>query len=70
MLGLELTGPAAPNAADAEHREGATRAVQGLTITDEELVVRSVNGDVDSFNQLIRRDPPMNKLFTRGSAFA
>ncbi len=29
--------------------------MQGLTITDEELVVRSVNGDVESFNQLIRR---------------
>ena len=55
MLGLELTGRAAPNAAGTAHREGATLAVQGLTITDEELVVRSVNGDVDSFNQLIRR---------------
>jgi RNA polymerase sigma-70 factor (ECF subfamily) len=55
VLGLEFTGPAAPNAAGSAHREGATLAVQGLTITDEELVVRSVNGDVDSFNQLIRR---------------
>ena len=54
-MGLELTGQAVPNAVRTEHREGATLAVQGLTITDEELVVRSVNGDVDSFNQLIRR---------------
>ena len=54
-MGLELTGQAAPNAVRTEHREGATFAVQGLTVTDEELVVRSVNGDVDSFNQLIRR---------------
>ena len=35
--------------------EGATLAVQGLTITDEELVARSRDGDADSFNQLIRR---------------
>ena len=55
MLGLELTAPSAPHAEGTTHREGATLAVQGLAITDEELVVRSVNGDVDSFNQLIRR---------------
>jgi RNA polymerase sigma-70 factor (ECF subfamily) len=35
--------------------EGATLAVHGLTITDEELVARSMDGDVDSFNQLIKR---------------
>ncbi len=29
--------------------------MQALTITDEELVARSMDGDVDSFNQLIRR---------------
>jgi RNA polymerase sigma-70 factor (ECF subfamily) len=29
--------------------------VQGLTVTDEELVARSVDGDAESFNQLIRR---------------
>lgn len=29
--------------------------MQGLTITDEELVVRSQDGDVDSFNQLVKR---------------
>jgi RNA polymerase sigma-70 factor (ECF subfamily) len=54
-LGLELTGAAAPNAAGTAHRERAPLTVQGLAITDEELVVRSVNGDMDSFNQLIRR---------------
>lgn len=37
------------------HVEGATLGVQGLTITDEELVARSMNGDADSFNQLVRR---------------
>lgn len=29
--------------------------MQALTITDEELVARSMDGDVDSFNQLIKR---------------
>jgi len=29
--------------------------VQGLTVTDEELVARSMDGDAESFNQLIRR---------------
>ena len=54
MLGLETTGrPAQP--ARLTHVEGATQAVQGLTITDEELVARSRDGDADSFNQLIRR---------------
>jgi len=36
-LGLDITGPAAPNAVAAAHREGATLAVQGLTITDDEV---------------------------------
>ena len=29
--------------------------MQALTITDEELVARSMDGDADSFNQLIKR---------------
>ena len=55
MLGLDITGPSAVDAAGRVHGEGATLAVQVLTITDEELVVRSRDGDVDSFNQLIKR---------------
>ncbi|MEZ5418369.1 MAG: sigma-70 family RNA polymerase sigma factor [Vicinamibacterales bacterium] len=42
-------------AAGRARREGATLTVQALTITDEELVARSMDGDVDSFNQLIKR---------------
>ena len=55
MLGLDITEPPAVDPAGRVHSEGATLAVQGLTITDEELVVRSRGGDVDSFNQLIKR---------------
>ena len=55
VLGLDITGPPPGHAARRVHGEGATLAVQGLTITDEELVVRSQDGDVDSFNQLIKR---------------
>ncbi len=55
MLGLDITGPPAADAARRVHGEGATLTVQGLTITDEELVVRSQGGDVDSFNQLVKR---------------
>ena len=55
VLGLDITGPPPGHAARRVHREGATLAVQGVTITDEELVVRSQDGDVDSFNQLIKR---------------
>ena len=55
VLGLDITGPSAEKSARRVHGEGATLAVQGLTITDEELVVRSQDGDVDSFNQLIKR---------------
>jgi RNA polymerase sigma-70 factor (ECF subfamily) len=54
-LELDITGPPPGHAARRVHGEGATLAVQGLTITDEELVVRSQDGDVDSFNQLITR---------------
>jgi RNA polymerase sigma-70 factor (ECF subfamily) len=54
-LGLDITGPPTGDAARRGHGEGATLAVQGLTITDEELVARSMNGDADSFNQLVRR---------------
>ena len=55
VLGLEITGPPAATASRRVHGEGATLTVQALTITDEELVVRSQDGDVDSFNQLIKR---------------
>lgn len=55
MLGLDTTEPQASHPAVTVHQERATLAVHGLTITDEELVVRSRNGDVESFNQLIRR---------------
>ena len=55
MLGLDITGPPAVDPARRVHGEGATLTVQALTITDEELVVRSRDGDVDSFNQLIKR---------------
>jgi RNA polymerase sigma-70 factor (ECF subfamily) len=55
VLGLDITGPPAVDPAGRVHSEGATLAVQALTITDEELVVRSRGGDVDSFNQLIKR---------------
>jgi RNA polymerase sigma-70 factor (ECF subfamily) len=52
-LGLDIREP--PAAAGRAQRERATLTVQALTITDEELVARSMDGDVDSFNQLIRR---------------
>jgi RNA polymerase sigma-70 factor (ECF subfamily) len=52
-LGLDIDEP--PAAAGRARREGATLTVQALTITDEELVARSMDGDVDSFNQLIKR---------------
>jgi RNA polymerase sigma-70 factor (ECF subfamily) len=55
VLGLDTTEPQASHPAVTVHQERATLAVHGLTITDEELVVRSRNGDVESFNQLIRR---------------
>ena len=55
VLGLDITGPPPGHSARRVHGEGATLTVQGLTITDEELVVRSQDGDVDSFNQLIKR---------------
>jgi RNA polymerase sigma-70 factor, ECF subfamily len=54
VLGLDTTGPPAGTTGRAR-REGTPLAVQGLTITDEELVARSMDGDVDSFNQLIKR---------------
>ena len=53
LLGLDIVEPSA--AAERTRREGATFTVQALTITDEELVARSMDGDVDSFNQLIKR---------------
>ncbi|MGE3472515.1 MAG: RNA polymerase sigma factor [Vicinamibacterales bacterium] len=53
-MALDITGPPAGTAGRAQG-EGPTLAVQGLTITDEELVARSMDGDVDSFNQLIKR---------------
>jgi RNA polymerase sigma-70 factor, ECF subfamily len=53
VLGLDIVEPSA--AAERTRGEGATFTVQALTITDEELVARSMDGDVDSFNQLIKR---------------
>ena len=53
VLGLDIVEPSA--AAERTRRERATFTVQALTITDEELVARSMDGDVDSFNQLIKR---------------
>lgn len=53
MLGLDIEEP--PAAAGRARRERTTLTVQALTITDEELVARSMDGDVDSFNQLIKR---------------
>ncbi len=55
VLGLDITGPSPDDSARRVHGEGATLTVQALTITDEELVVRSQDGDVESFNQLIKR---------------
>ncbi len=55
MLELDITGRPAGRTARRVHEEGATLAVHALTITDEELVVRSKDGDVESFNQLITR---------------
>ncbi len=53
MLGLDIVE--APAAAGRPRTEGATLTVQALATTDEELVARSMDGDVDSFNQLIKR---------------
>jgi RNA polymerase sigma-70 factor, ECF subfamily len=53
VLALDIVGPSAGTAGAT--KEGTPLAVHGLTITDEELVARSMDGDVDSFNQLIRR---------------
>lgn len=53
VLGVDIVEPSA--AAERTRREGATFAVQALTTTDEELVARSMDGDVESFNQLIKR---------------
>jgi RNA polymerase sigma-70 factor (ECF subfamily) len=52
-LGLDIEEP--PAAAGRAQPERATLTVQALTITDEELVARSMDGDADSFNQLIKR---------------
>jgi RNA polymerase sigma-70 factor (ECF subfamily) len=52
-LGLDIEEP--PAAAGRARPERATLTVQALTITDEELVARSMDGDADSFNQLIKR---------------
>lgn len=54
MLGLDIAGRPARTTGRTTG-EGTTLAVQGLTITDEELVARSMDGDVESFNQLIKR---------------
>lgn len=54
MLGLDITGRPAETP-ERSIGKGTTLPVQGLTITDEELVARSMDGDVDSFNQLIKR---------------
>lgn len=54
MLGLDIAGRPA-GASGRSSGEGTTLTVQGLAITDEELVARSMDGDVDSFNQLIKR---------------
>lgn len=54
MLRLDIAGRPAETT-ERSTGKGTTLAVQGLTITDEELVARSMDGDVDSFNQLIKR---------------
>ncbi|MEP7118361.1 MAG: sigma-70 family RNA polymerase sigma factor, partial [Acidobacteriota bacterium] len=53
--GLDIIGPPPGDTVRRTHGEGATLTVQALATTDEELVERSRGGDVDSFNQLIKR---------------